>query len=87
MAMVATAQGYPELDLDPFSTGFLNSPYSFHEQLRDAGPVVWLSRYGIWAMARYEQVSAALNDWQTFCSRYGVGLAAADRWAPASRPI
>ena len=39
--MVATAHGYPELDLDPFSTGFLSSPYSFHEQLRDAGPVVW----------------------------------------------
>jgi 4-methoxybenzoate monooxygenase (O-demethylating) len=87
MAMVATAQGYPELDLDPFSTGFLNSPYSFHEQLRDAGPVVWLSRYGIWAMARYEQVSAALTDWQTFCSRYGVGLADFKKekpWRPPS---
>ena len=73
--MAATAQGYPELDLDPFSTGFLTNPYPFHEQLREAGPVVWLSRYGIWAMARYDQVSACLNDWQTFCSRYGVGLA------------
>jgi cytochrome P450 len=85
--MAATAHDYPELDLDPFSTEFLNSPYAFHEQLRDAGPVVWLSRYGIWAMARYEQVSAALNDWQTFCSRYGVGLADFKKekpWRPPS---
>jgi len=72
--MVATSHGYPELDLDPFSSGFLRNPYPFHEQLREAGPVIWLSRYGIWGMARYDEVSAALHDWQTFCSRYGVGL-------------
>jgi cytochrome P450 len=75
MSMAATIQGHPELELDPFSTEFLRSPNSFHERLRDAGPVIWLSRYGIWAMARYDQVSAALNDWQMFCSRHGVGLA------------
>src|SRR5665213_2937347 len=33
MAMAATAQGYPERDVDPSSTGFLSSPNSFHEQL------------------------------------------------------
>lgn len=87
MAMAATDQSYPELDLDPFSTEFLSSPYSFHEQLREAGPIVWLSRYGIWGMARYEQVSAALNDWQTYCSRHGVGLANFNKekpWRPPS---
>jgi 4-methoxybenzoate monooxygenase (O-demethylating) len=85
--MAATVQGYPELDLDPFSTEFLRSPNSFHERLREAGPVIWLSRYGIWAMARYDQVSAALNDWQTFCSRHGVGLADFKKekpWRPPS---
>jgi len=85
--MAASAQTHPELDVDPFSTGFLTSPYSFHQQLRDAGPVVWLSRYRIWAMARYDQVSATLNDWQTFCSRYGVGLADFKKekpWRPPS---
>jgi 4-methoxybenzoate monooxygenase (O-demethylating) len=78
----------PELvDLDPFSTEFLSSPSSFHEQLREAGPVVWLPRYGIWAMARYEQVSSALNDWQTYCSRHGAGLANFNKekpWRPPS---
>ena len=62
-------------DLDPFSADFLGNPYAAHQALRDAGPVVWLSRYKIWAMARHAQVSAALNDWQTYCSGRGVGLA------------
>jgi hypothetical protein len=84
--MAASAQAYAELDLDPFSPEFLSSPYGFHEQLRNAGPVVWLSRYGIWAMARYEQVSAALNDWQTFCSRYGAGLTNFKTEEPWRRP-
>lgn len=37
----------PVSDIDPFSDAFFNDPYPFHAQLRDAGPVVWLSKYGI----------------------------------------
>jgi len=69
-----TAAAHPVCALDPFSTEFLADPYPFHEKLRESGPVVWLEKYGVWAMARYEQVHAALNDWQTFCSSAGVGL-------------
>src|SRR6201991_773152 len=58
----------------PFSHGFLRDPYPHHEALREAGPVVWLEHYGIWAMARHEQVRDALTDWQTYCSGAGVGL-------------
>ena len=36
--------------------------------------MVWLERYGVWAMARHEQVHAVLGDWETFCSSAGVGL-------------
>lgn len=64
----------PELDVDPFSTEFLLNPYPYHAKLRDAGPVVSLPSYGIVSMARHEQVHAALQDWQTFCSRRGGGL-------------
>jgi cytochrome P450 len=65
---------YPVSELDPFSMAFLSNPHPFHEQLREAGPVVWLERYGIWAIARHEQVHAVLGDWETFCSSAGVGL-------------
>src|SRR6202453_3422671 len=58
--------------VDPFCDEFLSDPYPFHEQLREAGPVVWLERYGIYASARHAEVQAALNDWQTFSSAGGV---------------
>ena len=64
----------PVSTIDPFSHDFLNDPYPHHEAFREAGPAVWLDRYGIWAMARHEQVRDALTDWQTYCSSAGVGL-------------
>jgi hypothetical protein len=64
----------PELDIDPFDEEFLRAPEPFHQKLRDAGPVVRLERYGIWSMARFAEVQAALRDHQTFCSKAGVGL-------------
>src|SRR6202045_2693275 len=64
----------PVSTVDPFSHAFLRDPYPHHERLREAGPVVWLEQYGIWAMARHEQVRDALTDWQTYCSSAGVGL-------------
>src|ERR1700761_3821192 len=60
--------------VDPFSHAFLENPYPHHEAMREAGPVVWLEHYGIWAMARHQEVRAALTDWQGYCSGAGVGL-------------
>ncbi len=65
----------PASDIDPFSDDFLTDPYPFHETLREAGPVVWLDRYGVFAAARYAEVQTALQDWRTFSSESGVGLA------------
>jgi 4-methoxybenzoate monooxygenase (O-demethylating) len=65
---------HPVSIADPFSRAFLHDPYPHHQTLREAGPVVWLAQYGIWAMARHEQVRDALTDWQTYCSSAGVGL-------------
>jgi 4-methoxybenzoate monooxygenase (O-demethylating) len=64
----------PVSDVDPFSHEVLEDPLPFHEQLREAGPVVYLSRYDVHALGRYEEVHAALVDWQQFQSAAGVGL-------------
>jgi 4-methoxybenzoate monooxygenase (O-demethylating) len=64
----------PVSAIDPFSHAFLNDPYPHHEAMREAGPVVWLEQYGIWAMARHQEVRDALTDWETYCSGAGVGL-------------
>ncbi|WP_405539557.1 cytochrome P450 [Streptomyces sp. NBC_00075] len=64
----------PSTDADPFGHDILEDPAEFHAGLRDAGPLVYLTRYDVYAMARYEQVHAALVNWQDFQSAAGVGL-------------
>jgi cytochrome P450 len=64
----------PQLDLNPFEEAFLENPYPYHHEIREAGPVVWLPSIGAYGMARYAEVKAALADHLTFCSGRGVGL-------------
>src|SRR5258708_19924841 len=77
----------PSLDVDPFSMEFLENPHPSHELLREAGPVVRLDKWSVYAVARYAEVWAVLNDPQTFCSSRGVGLsdfALEKPWRPPS---
>ncbi|SHG69248.1 hypothetical protein SAMN05443248_2381 [Bradyrhizobium erythrophlei] len=74
MVMMDTTADRPVSAIDPFSHEFLRDPYPHHEALREAGPVVWLEQYGIWTMARHQEVRDSLIDWQTYCSSAGVGL-------------
>jgi cytochrome P450 len=67
-------EGVPVITADPFSLENLADPHILHQQLREAGPVVYLDHYNIWGMARYEQVNVALKDWRTFSSASGAGL-------------
>jgi len=64
----------PTYDHDLFSDDALLEPFGHHRALRDAGPVVWLSAHEVYAVARYEDVRAVLEDPHTFCSGRGVGL-------------
>ena len=68
------ATDVPTSDVDPFCHEVLEDPLPMHEQLREAGPLVRLTRYDVYACARYEQVHAALVDWQQLSSAAGVGL-------------
>ncbi len=77
----------PTLDFDPYTDSVLADPFSHHAGLRDAGPVVWLERYGCYGIARYAETQGALNDWQTYVSSRGVGLADfahEEPWRPPS---
>ena len=46
--------GIPSLDLDPFSQAFFDDPFPAHAALRDAGPVAYLPRHELFALARYD---------------------------------
>jgi cytochrome P450 len=85
--VVLEAQHAPVSAVDPFCREFFEDPFPVHEELREAGSVVRLSRYDVWAVARYAEVHAVLNDWQTFCSSRGAGLtdfAKEKPWRPPS---
>jgi cytochrome P450 len=87
MSMAALRDVAVSSEIDPFSREFLADPYPFHQELRELGPVVRLTRYDVWAVTRYEQVSAILNNWETFGSGGGVGLAnfhTEGNWRPPS---
>ncbi|MBV8191614.1 MAG: cytochrome P450 [Alphaproteobacteria bacterium] len=73
---------HPVSDLDPFSKAYFDDPYPAQDRLREAGDAVWLSRYGVWATARFQHVRAMLFDWKTFCSSRGVGLSDFAKEAP-----
>jgi 4-methoxybenzoate monooxygenase (O-demethylating) len=79
--------GVPRSSIDPFSVDFLRDPHPAHEALREAGPIVWLEKYGAYAAARHGEVRQILGDPATFCSSRGVGLADFQRetpWRPPS---
>lgn len=65
----------PVSDFDPYAEEVLLNPYPYYEKLRELGPVVYLERYGAYAVARYDEVRAVLFDPATYCSSAGVGLA------------
>jgi 4-methoxybenzoate monooxygenase (O-demethylating) len=86
-APATAAAGVPTSDADPFAHEVLEDPLPLHARLRDAAPVVYLTRYDVYAFARYEQVHSALTNWQGFESGAGVGLSNFRRekpWRPPS---
>jgi cytochrome P450 len=87
MTAETISTGVPVLDLDPFSDEFLAMPYPAHEQMREAGPVFQLERYGVWGVARYGEVSQVLANHETYVSSRGVGIsdfAREEPWRPPS---
>jgi cytochrome P450 len=59
---------------DPLSTEFFNDPTGVYEVLREAAPVYHDERLDMWVLSRFEDVSAALRDWEVFSSASGVTL-------------
>jgi len=74
-------------DEDPFGEEILRDPLPFQQRLREAGDVILLEKYGVYAMGRYGTVRSALLDWQSFESSAGVGLTnfrEEEPWRPPS---
>ena len=64
----------PIIDIDPYSIENIENPYPFYAALRDAGPVVWLKPYNMYAVGRFHEVESVLSDDTKFWCTAGVGL-------------
>jgi cytochrome P450 len=62
----------PVSDVDPYSDATLMEPWGAYRELQDLGPAVWLPRYQMFALTRYDSVMRALSDGKTFSSASGV---------------
>ena len=72
--MAKTFDRVPEVDVDLFGELSLRYPIDDYRVLRDAGPVVRLSRPPVYAIGRFADVQAALRASGTLISGEGVGF-------------
>lgn len=64
----------PVLDIDPYSNEVIDNPHAFEHALREAGPVVWLKPYNMYAVGRFKEAEQAFSDDTRFWCTAGVGL-------------
>ncbi len=68
-----TVSGGPVV-FDPFSDDYFQAPFETYRRMRDEAPAYYSEKYDFWALTRYEDVSAAIKDYETFSSAKGVTL-------------
>ena len=56
---------------DLYSTEIDADPFPAYQRLRDEHPCYWIEEAGLWILSRYDDVSHAAQDWQTFSSAGG----------------
>lgn len=78
--------GVPVIAVDLYSDEVMSNPYPYYEKIREAGPLVWMQKYGTYAVGSYNSVMRVLTDHETFCSSAGVGLTNFHTETPWRRP-
>ncbi|NMR31639.1 cytochrome P450 [Crystallibacter degradans] len=73
MALDLSTATAPVFTEDPYSDDNLRDPYPLFARMRDAGPAVWLERYGVPAFTRFDVCKEILEDYSTFISSAGAG--------------
>jgi cytochrome P450/ferredoxin-NADP reductase len=64
----------PVYDGDLYADEVIRDPYPVYAQLRELGPVVWLSQLQVYALPRYDEVASVLRQPRRFISSRGVSL-------------
>lgn len=69
----STVSGGP-VEFDPYSEDFFHSPYETYRRMRDEAPVYYNAKYDFWALTRYDDVAAAIKDFDSYSSAKGITL-------------
>lgn len=72
--MIKAPSGLPTYPADIYTVDAIVDPHPHYTKLRALGPVVWLSRHRLYALARYAECKSVLRDDNTFISGSGVAL-------------
>jgi hypothetical protein len=56
---VTLDRSIPISDCDPYTDEVLASPWEMHRELRALGSAVWLRKYAMFALTRYDSVERA----------------------------
>jgi cytochrome P450 len=59
----------PVSDVDMYSPEAIRDMHACDAQLREQAPVVYLSKYNIWATGRHEHVREVMRDYETYSSK------------------
>jgi cytochrome P450 len=64
------------VEFNPYSAAFRQDPYPVYRRLRDETPVYHNQELGFYALSRYDDIVAALQDVETFSSANALGIGA-----------
>lgn len=62
------------VDFDPYSYETHEDPYPIYRALRNEAPVYYGRRRDFYALSRYDDVRAAVDDWETYSSAEGITI-------------
>jgi 4-methoxybenzoate monooxygenase (O-demethylating) len=57
-----------DADFDMFGPDACRDPRPYDTMIREAGPVVYVPQYDVWATGRHDQIELMMRDWKTFSS-------------------
>lgn len=71
---IIPASGIPVWDVDPYDESILRDPQEYYRELRSKGEVVYIPKYSVLAVGRFETTRKVFSDHENFVSSRGVGL-------------
>ena len=66
-----TVTSHPEIYYDPYDFEIDADPYPLWKRMRDEVPLYWNEKYEFFALSRWDDVEAAMLDWDTYRSGRG----------------